>query len=173
MPRLKGNSSHGSKPMTTLSLTLSWMPHCWLQKQQWVLTSVSGSTSVARRSPVMRAQCGPNCRVILTSSTGTVAIRLHPFRSRCPEPSLCQPEQRPPAFGADLLVMRRRTRRARLIPKLVPEPQLPLHLSQVSHHHRRRELAAAAGALRLLGSRPHVLVEAHPELRRPLEDVEE
>jgi hypothetical protein len=52
MPLLKGNSSHGSKPTTSLSFTLSWMPHCWPQKQQWVFTSLSGSTAASTRGPV-------------------------------------------------------------------------------------------------------------------------
>ena len=34
-----------------LSLTLSWMPHCWPQKQQCVLTSRSGSTAGRQARP--------------------------------------------------------------------------------------------------------------------------
>jgi hypothetical protein len=59
MPRLNGNSSQGSKPITSLSRTFSWMPHCWPQKQQCVLTSRSGSTLVDSRTPVIDDRCGP------------------------------------------------------------------------------------------------------------------
>ena len=50
------------------------MPHCWPQKQQWVLTSLSGSTLVDSRSPVIADRCGPNCSMIFSSSTGIVAM---------------------------------------------------------------------------------------------------
>src|SRR5215510_5788878 len=66
MPLLKGKSSHGSKPMTSLSFTFSWMPHCCPQKQQCVLTSRSGSTEESARWPVGYAFNGPN----LASSSG-------------------------------------------------------------------------------------------------------
>ena len=52
MPWLNGKSSHGSKPIRQLSLTLSWMPHCWPQKQQCVFTYLPGSTPVSSRVPV-------------------------------------------------------------------------------------------------------------------------
>ena len=76
MPRLNGNSSHGSKPITSLSRTLSWMPHCWPQKQQCVLTRRSGSTLVDSRTPVIADRCGPKRSVICRSSTGIVATAL-------------------------------------------------------------------------------------------------
>lgn len=42
----------GSKPITSFALTLSRIPHCWFpQKQQWVATSLSGSTPLSRRMP--------------------------------------------------------------------------------------------------------------------------
>src|SRR5262245_16589070 len=66
MPRLKGKSSQGSKPITSLSFTLSWMPHCCPQKQQCVLTRRSGSTEVSTRKPVWYARSGPN----VASSSG-------------------------------------------------------------------------------------------------------
>ena len=59
IPRLNGNSSQGSKPITWSSLTLSWMPHCCPQKQQCVFTRRSGSTLVDRRMPVATDRCGP------------------------------------------------------------------------------------------------------------------
>lgn len=67
-------SSHGTKPITWLSRTLSWMPHCCPQKQQWAFTSRSGSTLVDRCRPVMFETCGPNRSMILSSSAGSVAI---------------------------------------------------------------------------------------------------
>src|SRR6516164_4447786 len=66
MPLLTGKSSHGSKPMTSLSFTFSWMPHCCPQKQQCVLTSRSGSTEESTRWPVGYPFNGPN----LASNSG-------------------------------------------------------------------------------------------------------
>src|SRR6187399_24544 len=60
IPLLKGKSVHGSKPITVFPFTLSWMPHCWPQKQQCVLTRRSGSTDVSSRSPDWYARNGPN-----------------------------------------------------------------------------------------------------------------
>jgi hypothetical protein len=40
LPSLKGKSYQGSKPTTALSATLSLMPHCCPQKQQWVSTTL-------------------------------------------------------------------------------------------------------------------------------------
>src|SRR3954471_15502628 len=74
MRRLNGRSAPGSKPMTTLSFPLSWMPHCWPQKQQCVLTNFSGSDVVERLAPAMRDRCGPNWLMIFSSSTGRVAM---------------------------------------------------------------------------------------------------
>src|SRR5262245_56530013 len=114
MPRLNGKSSHGSNPMTRLSRTLSWMPHCWPQKQQCVLTSLSGSTAVESRSPDIDDRCGPKRAMILSSSVGIVATMPSLLGGGCgaagrcqPPPlgALCQPEQRAPALGADVLVM--------------------------------------------------------------------
>ena len=90
MPLLNGNSSHGSKPMTWLSLTLSWMPHCWPQKQQWVLTSRSGSTPVSSRCPVWYgSDAGRTSAEEFRRQSGVQsAIRVEPpfAVSRLPEP---------------------------------------------------------------------------------------
>jgi hypothetical protein len=51
IPRLNGNSSHGSKPTTFSSRTLSWMPHCIPQNEQWVFTSRSGGRLAASSQP--------------------------------------------------------------------------------------------------------------------------
>ena len=61
--------------MTSLSFTLSWMPHCWPQKQQCVLTSRSGSAEVDSRSPDMTARCGPNRSIVSLLLAGIVANR--------------------------------------------------------------------------------------------------
>ena len=59
---LNGNSSQGSNPITWLSRTLSWMPHCWPQKQQCVFTSRSGGSPrllAASRPAACSSRCGP------------------------------------------------------------------------------------------------------------------
>src|SRR5262245_12557553 len=94
--------------MTSLPLTLSWMPHCWPQKQQCVFTSRSGSADVESRSPAMYERGGPNRRMMPTSSVGIVATSasLRLLRGlRAPERRLREPEERPPALRADLLVV--------------------------------------------------------------------
>src|SRR6185312_2023638 len=161
MPRLKGNSSHGSKPMTSLWRTLSWMPHCWPQKQQWVLTSFSGSSLVVPRT--LAERCGPKARMISSSSTGIVAMSgaLRPARA------LRQAEDGAAASRADLLVVAGAAR------ELVAEAEVMLDGDEVADHRRGRVGGVAAGTARLLAARAGVLVEADAELRRTLEDVEE
>src|SRR5688500_13483501 len=129
--------------MTWLSRTLSWMPHCWPQKQQCVLTRRSGSSAVVPRVPTDR--CGPNARVISRSSTGSRAMSLHlrPGRRR-PERALGQAKGRSPARGTDLLVVLDAAPA-----RLVPEPEVPLDRDEVADHRRRRVVAAAAAAGRL------------------------
>src|SRR5690606_5253190 len=56
---------------------------------------------------------------------------------------------------------------------LVTEPERALDLDQILDVHARRERMAAAAAVRRLLRAPAILVEGDPELRRPLEDVEE
>src|SRR6476661_5388348 len=111
MPRLNGNSSHGSKPITSLSRTFSCTPHCWPQKQQCVLTSRSGSALVDSRRPAISERCGPNCSMIFSGSTGMVAT-TSPRRRRdalgqslAPCAALGKAEQRTAATRADLLIV--------------------------------------------------------------------
>src|SRR6266536_6118593 len=73
MPRLKGNSSQGSKPTTWLLRTLSWMPHCWPQKQQWVLTSFSGA-SCCHPPGGTYWRCGPYRSASDSSDCGGLAM---------------------------------------------------------------------------------------------------
>src|SRR6476661_6919949 len=123
MPRLNGNSSHGSKPITSLSRTFSWTPHCWPQKQQCVFTSRSGSTLVDSRTPVIADRCGPNRSMIRRGSTGISATfgylclsfvtwpaealgRRRPgVQIPLPQRPLRQTEHRAPALGADVLIV--------------------------------------------------------------------
>src|SRR5262245_24298179 len=107
---------------------------------------------------------------MLRSSVGTVAMVYQSSRQRLlPQRSLCEPKQRPTALGANLLIVV-----AGLIRRqLVSETELSLHGRQVVDHHVRGERLAAAKARRLLGGSPGILVEAHAELRRTLENVKE
>ena len=57
----------GSNPITYLSLTFSWIPHCCPQKQQCVRTSRSGSPSsrgVRRHHAQVRAEALGNLQII-------------------------------------------------------------------------------------------------------------
>src|SRR4029079_11992893 len=171
MPRLKGNSSQGSKPITWLSRTFNCTPHCCPQKQQWVLTSCSGSALVDSRTPVIPERCGPSRSMIFSSSTGRVATlssaRHAAGQPFAPGPGLRQAEQRATAARADLLIMTGTS------VHLVGEPQIALDGDQIPHHHGRRVRGAAPAASGLLATRAGVLVEADADLRRPLEDVEQ
>src|SRR4051812_9976409 len=161
IPRLKGKSSQGSNPITSLPFTFSWTPHCCPQKQQCVFTSRSGSSlELSRTFP---DRWGPKAWVILRSSTGTVAKSL----PRGPERALREPEKDSPAARTDVLVVLQRAR------KLVAEPEVALDRNQIAHHGQRGKGGAATGALRLLGPLAGVLVEADSELGGTLEDVEE
>src|SRR5688572_24943201 len=131
MPRLNGNSSHGSNPITWLFLTFSWMPHCWPQKQQCVRTRLSGSAVVDSRSPVMTARCGPKRSVIFTSSTGRVAIGTCAVCQRVlPQRALCKTKQRAAAARADLLIVCC----AIIAVHLVAEAELLFGDDEVFHH---------------------------------------
>src|SRR6186713_1076755 len=142
MPRLNGKSSQGSKPMTSLSRTLSWMPHCCPQKQQCVFTRRSGSTLVEARAAVVPDKWGPNRPMIARSSAGSVAIRSAlPLTRKCgrclhagiqvclPQSSLRQAEEGPSALRADLLIVA-------AVGHLVREPELALYSGEIAHHHR-------------------------------------
>src|SRR5262249_43522938 len=167
MPLLTGKSSHGSKPMTSLSFTFSWMPHCCPQKQQCVLTSRSGSTEVSTRWPVGYAFNGPN----LASSSGVRGGSAAIGTSReagVPQVPLRQGEQLPPAGRTDVLVVARR-----VLGPVVAIAQLPLDNDQIFDVDLRRERLVAAGAGRLLALLADIGVELDRELGGPLEDVEE
>src|SRR5919108_4791748 len=75
MPRFTGNSSQGSKPITALSLTLSWIPHCTPQKQQCVLTRRSASPRPCHPPGGVSWRWGPYCAVSCTSVCGGVVIK--------------------------------------------------------------------------------------------------
>src|SRR5262249_18295870 len=107
MPLLKGKSSHGSKPITSLPLTFDWMPHCCPQKQQCVFTSRSGSTEVSTRWPVGYDRSGPNLASSSGVRGGSAAIGSSVGRRGVPQVSLREGEQLAPAGGADVLVMAR------------------------------------------------------------------
>src|SRR5262249_47053395 len=168
IPLLKGKSAHGSNPTTVFPFTLSWMPHCWPQKQQWVLTSRSGSADVSSRSPDWYARSGPNFASSSGVAGGSVARRAALGRFRFPGRVLGEGEHLPPARRADALVVP-----ALLAWHLVVIPQLRLDLNQVLHVGGcgERLVAARAPGRRLL--RADVAVELDRELGRPLEDVEE
>src|SRR5690349_21550715 len=77
MPRLKGNSSQGSKPVTRPSRTFNWMPHCWPQKQQWVWTRRSGACVRSSPQPPggVNDGCGPKRSTSAASGSGGLATR--------------------------------------------------------------------------------------------------
>src|SRR5262245_53734472 len=124
--------------MTSLSRTFSWIPHCWPQKQQCVLTSRSGSTLVERRTPVIDDRCGPKRSMIRRGSTGMVATGLTSFlrgpvvEVRAPQAALGEPEQRPTTPRAHLLVVP-------AVRQLVCEAELAFDDREVAHHRHRRE----------------------------------
>src|SRR5262245_39971574 len=104
MPLLKGKSSHGSKPITSLSFTFSCMPHCCPQKQQCVLTSRSGSTEESTRWPVGYAFNGPNLASSSGVRGGSAAIGIS-LEAGVPQVSLREGEKLPPAGRTDVLVV--------------------------------------------------------------------
>ena len=122
-----------------------------------------GSTLVDRRVAVidrqMRAEPLDDLRV---PELDRVAMR-----QRRPQRALRQTEQRPPAFRADLLIVRRRL------------PSRSETRARARRSSRSRTIIAervglvAAPAPRLLAARAGILVETDAELRRPLEHVEQ
>src|SRR5262245_11363417 len=167
MPLLKGKSSHGSKPMTSLSFTFSWMPHCCPQKQQCVLTSRSGSTEESARWPVGYAFNGPNLASNSGGRGGSAAIGSSLERG-VPQVRVREGDQLSPAGRTDVLVVARR-----VLGPVVAVAQFPLDNDQIIDVDLRRERLPAAGAVRLLALLADVGVELDRELGRPLEDVEE
>src|SRR5690606_1437681 len=85
-----------------------------------------------------------------------------------PQRALREPEQRAPAGRTDLLIVR-----GAALAHLVAKAELAFDRDEIANHLLRRERPVAALAPRLLAARALVLVEAHAELRRALEDVEE
>jgi hypothetical protein len=78
LPLLKGKSSHGSKPTTWLSFTLSWMPHCCPQKQQCVFTRRSASPSGCQPSAGSDCSRGPKRATRFSIVSGSFAIAQDP-----------------------------------------------------------------------------------------------
>src|SRR5262249_51947842 len=141
MPLLNGKSSHGSKPMTLLSLTFNWMPHCWPQKQQCVCTSRSGSIAESIRWPVGYDRSGPNFASSSGVRGGSEAIGPSLGRRAGPQVSLCQCEHLSPAGGTDVLVVAVGDLRP-----VVAVAQLTLDGDKVLDVHLRRERLPAADA---------------------------
>src|SRR4051794_17548364 len=110
LPSLKGNSSQGSKPTTLLSLTLSFTPHCWPQKQQCVLTTRSGSPMGAQPKGGTSCGWGPYWATIDGMAMGSLAIsalRIPGLAAprRLPEPVLQEREVLAAAGRAHVLVV--------------------------------------------------------------------
>src|SRR5262252_8868942 len=74
MPRFTGKSSQGSNPMTVLSLTLSWMPHCTPQKQQCVFTSRSDDSRPCQPPGGVSWRWGPYCVMRCASVCGRAGM---------------------------------------------------------------------------------------------------
>src|SRR6516225_865309 len=150
IPRLNGNSSHGSKPLTSLSRTFNCTPHCCPQKQQCVFTNRSGSVLVESRKPVIVDRCGPYASMIFSGSAGRIAT-TSPLggafaQSVAPGLALCQAEQRASASRADLLIMIGALH-------VVRKAQLTLDRRQVPNHHGRRVRTSTATTGGLLAAR--------------------
>src|SRR5262245_16022165 len=131
MPRLNGNSSQGSKPTTAPSRTFNWMPHCWPQKQQWVLTSRSGGCVRSSPQPPggVKARCGPK-RSWVSGGLATCGLLQAQLGAR---------QGLPLAGRAEVLPAPRRGRG-------IVEAELPEHLLQVVDVQARGEALAAARA---------------------------
>src|SRR5262245_51986677 len=169
MPLLNGKSSHGSKPMTSLPFTFNWMPHCCPQKQQWVLTSLSGSTEASTRWPPWYARCGPNfaSNSGVTVASAAIAPSLG-RRGDIPQMPLRQGKHLTPASRADVLVVA-----GGVSGPLVVVAELARNDDQVIDVDLRCENRPAAGASCLFTLPTDIGVELDRQLRRPLEDVEE
>src|SRR5262245_8135088 len=167
MPRLNGNSSHGSKPITWSSLTFSWIPHCWPQKQQCVFTRRSGSTAESMRWPDGYARSGPNVASSSGVSGGSTAIGSS-LRRRRPQASLREGEHLAPTRRTDALIVA-----GGMLGPVVPVAELPLDRDQVVDVNGRRVRLPAAGADRRPALGAGVAVELDGELGGALEDMEE
>ena len=116
--------------------TLSWMPHCWPQKQQCVLTSFSGSSLGVEPRVLARAGAGRTRAMIVELVDGELrpwSARVSTARSASPKRALRQAEERAPAARADLLVVVRRPS------QLVAEAELALDRRSRSRDHASRD----------------------------------
>src|SRR5947209_19731093 len=70
--------------MTFSSLTLSWMPHCTPQKQQWVLTSRSGVPRPCQPPGGVSWRWGPYCAISCAVVCGRVVMEIDSLRDERP-----------------------------------------------------------------------------------------
>src|SRR5262245_45820321 len=156
MPRLNGNSSHGSKPTTRLSRTFSWMPHCIPQKQQCVLTSASGRLRAASLHPPGGASlgCGPNASASRSMGRGGVAtsVILQAELRRRERRAFARRTQALPGHGGPV--------------DPVVEPELGEHTLEILDLHPRGVPPPASRARGALVLETRRLVQLHAELRR-------
>src|ERR1041384_3815958 len=79
------------------------MPHCWPQKQQWVSTIRSGSTSAFQPVAGIRFRVGPNWATNSGISTGGLAINslelLRDVLSAYPAHATSRPVQSPATYA--------------------------------------------------------------------------
>src|SRR5581483_9642499 len=163
MPLLKGKSSHGSNPMIMFSRTLSWMPHCWPQKQQCVFTSLSAGCVASFCQPPggVKLKRGPNCSISASGERGGLAmcLLLQSQLRRSERFTLaCRTEFLPVTSGTGHGVI---------------EAKLRKDLLEIVHVHARSKSFATACAPRGFAFLSDPLVELDAKLRRALEDVEE
>src|SRR5262249_3509095 len=163
MPRLKGNSSHGSKPTTRLSRTFSWMPHCIPQNEQCVLTSASGRLRAASAQPPGGAslRCGPKASASRSMGSGGTAtsLVLQSQLGRAQGGSLARGPQPLPGDGGAI--------------DPVVEAKRRQHAAEILDLHTRGVALPAPRAYSALVFAAGRLIELHAELGRPLKDVEE
>src|SRR5204863_7207934 len=122
--------------MTSRPRTLSWMPHCCPQKQQWVLTSLSAGCRDSSRQPPggTKFRCGPYRSISASTGMGGLAmcVLLQTQLRGCDRLAL--------ARGAELLPMAGRPR------DRVVKIQLRENNLQVLNVHARREPLSAPRA---------------------------
>src|SRR5436190_6876819 len=180
MPRLTGKSSQGSKPTTWLSLTLSWMPHCTPQKQQWVFTSLSASPAAPQPPAGVSLRCGPYWAISASSVTGILATACSRIaKERLPLlPSLGGPPRigirdRQFAHDARMGQAQSPTLASRAEIDLQPDAGLSQDVLQVRQVRGRGEAFPAAAAAGLRNRLAVPAMKDHGKVERPLEDVEE
>src|SRR5476651_2528212 len=146
MPLFTGKSSQGSKPTTWFSFTLSWIPHCTPQKQQWVLTSLSGSAAAIQPPAGCDTACGPYRSISASRDPGVLAI-LHPLD----QAGLGPVQLLPLAGGTDVDVQ--------------VQARCDQGLLQVGDVHRSGEPGVAASADRGSGGLVVVVVEDYGKMQ--------